>query len=174
MNDVIQINQLVKKYQNFQLGPLTISIPRGMIIGLDMAENLESMAKIYLAVLDSICFGTRHIIEVARNNGYKINSIIVCGGAVKNSLYMQELADICCQDIYFAGHDEAVVLGSAINASIASGIYPTYKEALSNMGKLGDIVKPNKELSNYYNKKYEIYLDMFNDKLKYENIMKDF
>ena len=132
------------------------------------------MAKIYLAVLDSICFGTRHIIEVARNNGYKINSIIVCGGAVKNSLYMQELADICCQDIYFAGHDEAVVLGSAINASIASGIYPTYKEALSNMGKLGDIVRPNKELSNYYNKKYEIYLDMFNDKLKYENIMKDF
>ena len=38
MNDVIQINQLVKKYQNFQLGPLTISIPKGMIIGL-IGEN---------------------------------------------------------------------------------------------------------------------------------------
>ncbi len=38
MNDVIQINQLVKKYKNFQLGPITVSIPRGMIIGL-IGEN---------------------------------------------------------------------------------------------------------------------------------------
>mgnify|MGYP001147607384 CR=1 FL=1 len=38
MNNVIQINQLVKKYQNFQLGPLTVSIPKGMIIGL-IGEN---------------------------------------------------------------------------------------------------------------------------------------
>lgn len=38
MNDVIQINQLVKKYQNFQLGPLTVSMPKGMIIGL-IGEN---------------------------------------------------------------------------------------------------------------------------------------
>ena len=38
MNDVIQINQLVKKYKNFQLGPITISIPKGMIIGL-IGEN---------------------------------------------------------------------------------------------------------------------------------------
>lgn len=38
MNNVIQINQLVKKYQNFQLGPLTVSTPKGMIIGL-IGEN---------------------------------------------------------------------------------------------------------------------------------------
>ena len=38
MNDVIQINQLVKKYQNFQLGPLTVSMPKGMIIGF-IGEN---------------------------------------------------------------------------------------------------------------------------------------
>ena len=38
MNDVIQINQLVKKYKSFQLGPITVSIPRGMIIGL-IGEN---------------------------------------------------------------------------------------------------------------------------------------
>ncbi len=38
MNDVIQINRLVKKYKNFQLGPITVSIPRGMIIGL-IGEN---------------------------------------------------------------------------------------------------------------------------------------
>ena len=87
---------------------------------------------------------------------------------------MQELADICNQDIYFAGHDEAVVLGSAINASIASGVYSTYKEALNKMGRLGEMVKPNNKLADYYNKKYEIYLNMFNDKIKYENIMKDF
>lgn len=147
---------------------------RGMIVGIDMAEDLESMAKIYWAVMDSICFGTKHIIETSRNNGYKINDIIVCGGLTKNPLYMKELSNICNQDIYFAGHDEAVVLGSAIIAAIASGIYSNYKEALINMGKLGNKVEPDNNLKEYYNKKYEIYLSMYEDKIKYENIMKQF
>ena len=148
--------------------------PRGIVNGLDMSENLESMAKIYWAVLDSICFGTKHIIETARINGYKIKDIIVCGGLAKNPLYMKELANICNQDIYFSGHEEAVVLGSAINAAIASGIYKDYKDALKNMGKKGKSVKPDSKLSDYYNKKYQIYLELFKDKLKYENILKDF
>lgn len=147
---------------------------RGTISGLDMSENLESMAKIYWAVLDSICFGTKHIIETARENGYEIKDIIVCGGLMKNPLYMKELANICNQDIYFSGQEEAVVFGSAINASISSGLYKDYREALKNMGKKGNAIKPDYKLSDYYNKKYEIYLEMFEDKIKYENLLKDF
>lgn len=164
----------VLDYHYGNRSPIADIKSRGIISGLDMSENLESMAKIYLAVLDSICFGTKHIIEIARENGYKIKDIIVCGGLTKNTLYMKELANICNQNIYFSGHEEAVVFGSAINAAVSSGIYKNYKDAIKNMGKKGNAIKPNSKLSQYYNNKYKIYLEMFKDKVKYENIMKDF
>lgn len=154
--------------------PIADPKSRGMLIGIDMSEDLESMTKIYWATIDSICFGTKNIIETSRRNGYKINDIIVCGGLTKNKLYMQELANICNQNIYFSGSDEAVVLGSAMMASLGAGIYSTYKEVISNMSKLGDYVSPNEESINFYNKKYEIYLELYNDKLKYEKIMNEF
>ena len=111
---------------------------------------------------------------MARNKGYKIDSIIVCGGAGKNELFMKELADICQYNIYIPGHEEAVVFGSAILASIASGEYKNYKEALSKMSKKSKLIKPNKTNKKYYEAKYKIYLEMYKDKLKYEKIMSNF
>lgn len=67
-----------------------------------------------------------------------------------------------------------MVFGSTINAAVSSGIYKNYKDAIKNMGKKGNAIKPNSKLFQYYNNKYKIYLEMFKDKVKYENIMKDF
>ena len=67
-----------------------------------------------------------------------------------------------------------MVFGSAINAAISSGVYKGYKDAIKNMGKKGNIIKPDSKLSKYYDNKYKIYLEMFKDKVKYENIMKNF
>jgi len=131
---------------------------RGMIVGLDMSENLESLAKIYWATIQSICFGTKHIMDKAKEHGYHIESIIVCGGVVKNSLYLQELANICECDISVAGQDEAVLFGSALISTIAAGIYPDYRTALKKMAKRGDVIRPLKHTHRYYRKKYEVYL----------------
>ena len=154
--------------------PIASSKERGMEIGLNMSDDIVSMAKIYWATIDSVCFGTKNIIDTAINKGYKINSIIVCGGAGKNELFMRELADICQYNIYIPGHEESVVFGSAILASIASGEYKNYKEALSKMNKKAKLIKPNKTIKKYYESKYKIYLELYKDKLKYEKMMSNF
>ena len=154
--------------------PIASSKERGMEIGLNMSDDIVSMAKIYWATIDSVCFGTKNIIDTAINKGYKINSIIVCGGAGKNELFMRELADICQYNIYIPGHEESVVFGSAILASVASGEYKNYKEALSKMNKKAKLIKPNKTIEKYYESKYKIYLELYKDKLKYEKIMSNF
>lgn len=57
--------------------PIASSKERGMEIGLNMSDDIVSMAKIYWTTIDSVCFGTKNIIDTAINKGYKINSIIV-------------------------------------------------------------------------------------------------
>lgn len=154
--------------------PISDPKERGIEIGLDMSEDIISMAKLYWATIDSVCFGTRNIIETSKNNGYTIDTIIVCGGAAKNTLFMRELADICQCKIYTAGHEESVVFGSAILASIASGEYKNYEEALSKMSKKGECIEADKTMKEYFDKKYQIYLELYKDKLKYEKLMRDF
>ncbi|AEM22433.1 putative carbohydrate kinase [Brachyspira intermedia PWS/A] len=154
--------------------PIADPKERGIEIGLDMSEDIISMAKLYWATIDSICFGTRNIIETSKNNGYTIDTIIVCGGAAKNPLFMRELADICQCKIYTAGHEESVVFGSAILASIASGEYKNYEEALSKISKKGECIEADKTMKEYFDKKYQIYLELYKDKLKYEKLMSDF
>ena len=43
---------------------------RGMISGLSLNSSLQSLALRYFASLQSICYGTRHIIEVMNNQGF--------------------------------------------------------------------------------------------------------
>ncbi|WP_363322976.1 FGGY-family carbohydrate kinase [uncultured Brachyspira sp.] len=154
--------------------PISDPKERGMEIGLDMSEDIISMAKLYWAAIDSLCFGTKNIIEVSKQNGYIIDTIIVCGGTAKNPLFIRELADICQCTIYSAGHEESVVFGSAVLAAIASGEYKNYEEALLNMSKKGECIEPDKSMKKYFDKKYEIYLKMYQDKIKYEKIMSSF
>ena len=59
-------------------------------------------------------------------------------------------------------------------ASVASGEYKNYKEALSKMSKKAKLIKPDKTNKKYYESKYKIYLELYKDKLKYEKMMSDF
>src|SRR5690625_1042791 len=95
--------------------------------------------------MQSICFGTRHIIDKAKEHGYIIDSIIVCGGFAKNPLYLKELSNICECDIAVAGQEEAVLFGSALTGAVASGIFPDYKAALKGMTRRGKVIEPLEE-----------------------------
>src|SRR5262249_13565470 len=53
---------------------------RGMISGLRLTSSVESLALIYLATIQAIAHGTRHIIQSMNEKGYRISTVIACGG----------------------------------------------------------------------------------------------
>ncbi|MBR9775180.1 MAG: ribulokinase [Cytophagales bacterium] len=132
---------------------------KGAIQGLDMGSGA---AHVFKALVDSICFGSKKIIERFRQEGVKIEQVVGLGGvAKKSSLVMQTLADVLNMPIKEAKSEQAPALGAAIYAATAAGIYPNVTEAIAAMGNGFDkVYYPNPEKVAIYQSKYEKYLSL--------------
>lgn len=146
---------------------------KGVISGTSLSSSKESLAINYLAAIQAIAFGTKHIIEEMNNAGYEIDTIVCCGGDSKNSLFIQEHSNICNCIFLLPAESESVLLGSAMLVSVASGYYKNLPEAMRKMSKVGKRIEPivSKHQQQFYKAKYHIFHEMYNDYIKYQKMM---
>jgi D-ribulokinase len=143
----------------------------GMITGLTLDENIETVAKKYYATIQGIAYGTRDIIEAMNKKGYRIKRIHACGGGTKNPLWLQEHANITGCEIILPKEKEAVMLGSAIIAAVGAGKYSSVIEAAVKMSSSGERFIPNKETRKFHNAKYAVFKRMYKHLLEYKSII---
>jgi len=134
---------------------------RGIISGFTLDDSVESVTLRYYATIQSIAYGTRHIIEVMNAKGYRIKRIHACGGGTKNPLWLQEHADITGCEIVLPKESEAVLLGSAMLAAVGSGKYQTVIEAAVKMSSPGNSYAPQKRFAAYHKEKYSVFKKMY-------------
>lgn len=90
---------------------------------------------IFKALINSICFGSKKIVDRFEEEGVRIDSVIGIGGVARKSAFiMQTLANVLNKPIKVAASDQAPALGAAIYAAVAAGIYPNVIEAAKKMG----------------------------------------
>ncbi|MAM20255.1 MAG: ribulokinase [Christiangramia sp.] len=90
---------------------------------------------IFQALINSICFGSKMIVDRFVEEGVKIDTVIGIGGVARKSPYiMQTLANTLNMPIIVASSDEAPALGAAIYAAVAAGLYPNVIEASKKLG----------------------------------------
>ena len=128
----------------------------GMILGLTITTKPE---EIYRAIIESTAFGAKVIIETFEEQGIKVNEIFAAGGiAKKDEMMMQIYADVMNKPIHIAETSQAGALGSAINATVAAGIYKDIKEAASFMKKsFSKTYYPKPENVEIYKKLFDEY-----------------
>jgi FGGY-family pentulose kinase len=144
----------------------------GMVSGLKLSSTLDDLALLYLSTVQAIAYGTRHIIEELNRKGYTIDTIMATGGGAKNDVFLQEHANITGCKIILPAETEAVLLGSAILGAVASGTYASVFEAMAKMNRSGNIIHPQSgEIEIYHNKKYNVFLKMYDDQITYNNLM---
>jgi FGGY-family pentulose kinase len=144
----------------------------GSICGLTLSSTLDDLALLYLATIQAIAYGTRHIIETLNESGYTIDTIMATGGGTKNKVFLQQHADICRCKIVLPNEPEAVLLGSAVLGAVASEVYSSIFEAMENMNKQGKVIEPGRgDINDYHQAKYKIFHEMHRNEVSYNNIM---
>ena len=145
-----------------------------MVSGLKLSDSVEELALLYLATIQAIAYGTRHIIEVMNENGYCIDTIFACGGGTKNSIFLREHADATGCRIILPEEPEAVLLGAAILGAVACGQFSSVIDAMIGMTRVGKTIEPNGGVQAKYHKaKYKVFKQMYHDQMAYRNIIED-
>ncbi|MCX5496726.1 FGGY-family carbohydrate kinase [Kaistia dalseonensis] len=134
---------------------------RAVIDGLDLNDDLDSLAKLYLAGLCGLGYGARQIVEALAIQGMEIDAIVLSGGAGQSPLVRQVLADATGLDVVVPQTAEPVLLGAAILGAVAASAFASIPEAIDSMSRLGVVHEPAKGAAKrIHDAKYEIFLQM--------------
>lgn len=145
---------------------------RGMISGLKLSNSADALALEYLATLQAIAYGTRHIVEALASQGYRIRTLIATGGDTKNPLFLREHADATGCRLVLPQEPEAVLLGSAILGAVAAGAQPSVLSAMSAMSRAKTVIEPSGgDVARYHERKYRVFLRMYEDQMAYRREM---
>ena len=72
--------------------PLADATLRGVIFGLTLDVDLDSLAIHYYAAMEALGHQTKHIIDSLNEAGHQIKSIFMSGGQCKNKLLTQTIS----------------------------------------------------------------------------------
>jgi len=145
---------------------------RGMVSGLKLTDSVDSLALLYLATIQAIAYGTRHILEAMNAKGYRISTLIACGGDTKNPVFVREHADATGCRVVLPRESEAVLLGSAILGAVASGDHPSVLSAMGAMNHAERVVEAQRgEVRSFHEAKHRVFLRMYDDQMAYRGMM---
>ena len=147
---------------------------RGMVSGLRLAAGPEDLALLYLATLQAVAYGTRHIVETLNAEGYAIDTILACGGGTKNPVFLREHADATGCTLVLPQEPEAVLLGAAILGAVAGGLQPDVPQAMAAMSRAGSVIAPaTGAVRRFHDAKYAVFQRMYADQMAYRSLMAD-
>lgn len=146
---------------------------RGMVSGLRLSDGVEDLAVLYLATVQAIALGTRHVLETMGEAGFAIDTILACGGGTRNPLFMQAHADATGCTVVLPHEPEAVLLGSAILGAVAAGDHAGIDEAMRAMSRAGHTIQADPATAAYYQRKYRVFRRMYEDQMAYRACMND-
>ena len=150
---------------------------RGAVAGLKLSDSIDDLALLYLATVQAIAYGTRHIVEAMNTAGDengtgRIVDLLACGGGTKNPVFVREHADAGGLRVVLPREPEAVLLGSAVLGAVASGDRATVVDAMNTMNAAGQVIEPARgDVARYHDAKYAVFHRMYDDFLAYRRLM---
>ncbi|GGF25422.1 ribulokinase [Echinicola rosea] len=132
---------------------------KGALAGLSMGTDA---VRLFKALVVSICFGSKKIVDRFAEEGIGIDHVIGMGGvALKSPLVMQTLADVLDIPVSVSEAEQAPALGAAIYAAVAAGIQPDIHTAMNIMAASTKCTyRPIKENVEWYKERYPDYLEL--------------
>lgn len=131
----------------------------GLIVGCTLKTKCEH---IYLALIESLAFGTKMIIDNVIENGIPVEELYACGTLATNDLVAQTFADVTGLPFKRASTSHASAVGAAVLGACAAGSskggYDSVIESSKRMGRVeGRAFEPRPASKERYRELYEVY-----------------
>jgi FGGY-family pentulose kinase len=144
----------------------------GAISGLTLDHGADDLALDYLATVQALAYGTRHILEAMRDKGVVVDTLVVSGGLARNRLYLREHADATGCRVLVPAQEEPVLLGSAMIGATAAGVFADLPSAMAAMSGMSETLVPRAgAVRAYHDAKYAVFRRMQDDYAAYARIM---
>jgi L-ribulokinase len=132
----------------------------GAILGMTLQTTRE---QIYRALLESIAFGSRRIMDNFEEHGLELSQIVACGGIAERSpLMMQLLADTSGRDVHVPEAKEIPARGAALFGAVAAGVFDDIAGAVAaSRPRTVNTYRPDPETKETYDRVYEIYRTLY-------------
>jgi len=138
--------------------PHTDPLSRGAITGLTLRHGRGHILR---AIMESVAFGTRLILENQRRQGFEARELTVSGGVTKSDLWLQIHADVTGLPLRLTNTGEAACLGSAMLAAAGAGEFGSLREAAGSMARVTRIVEPDRAAHACYDAPYARYCALY-------------
>ncbi len=131
----------------------------GLLVGMTMNTTCED---VYQALMQSLAFGKRRIVEQFQNYGIPVARMRVTGGvAEKNPVLMQVFADVLKMPVEVSDEANGSCNGSCIYGALAGSGFPNMELAAAAMGGgVSRVYYPTPDRGRMYDRLYELYCQL--------------
>jgi len=136
----------------------------GVISGLTLDSDFDSLCRLYWRAAIAIALGLRHILDTLKGEGYATGTLLVAGGHTRNPLLMELYADVTGSAVIEPTAQDATLLGVAMVAATAAGLYHSLGEAATAMQQGGRERRPDPDAREQFDRDYRVYLEMIHQR----------
>lgn len=131
---------------------------RGSFIGIDSSHDRKHFTR---AVLEGITFSLNESLEIFRENGRHVDTIISIGGGAKNEAWLQMQADIFNANIVKLSSEQGPGMGAAMLAAYGCGWFNSLKECADRFLKIEKVYEPNVGNVEKYKSLFQLYKQIY-------------
>jgi len=131
----------------------------GAFVGLSTLTKQSDLVRAVIEGLDFQFLDTVRTMEEATGN--KAVEFIGVGGAIRNTFWMQNKADMVGRPYCIPEVEEATVLGAALLAGLGAGAYKDEEDAFGRVCSSKIVYEPDLKLTVFYAERFEIYRELF-------------
>ncbi len=131
---------------------------RGVLYGLTLKHDRGHCAR---AIMESIAFLLRKILEDFRRSGVVMQELRSMGGGARSELWLQIKADVTGLPLVRMEEEETATLGAAILAAVACGDFPDLSSATAAMVRLGRRFEPDPAAAAVYERSFSLYDELY-------------
>jgi xylulokinase len=129
---------------------------RGVFSGFTLGHDKGHFVR---AILEGVAFNLRQILAAMSQIGYHFGEVRTSGGGSRSPLWNQIKADVCGIPIVTLANEETALLGDAILAGAACGVFNSVAEASTQMVAIKERVQPSNHAP-AYERFYQRYVEL--------------